>query len=574
MIRKYFVDKLIVAALCLLVAALFVGNIRWLSFDFVNKHEISLLVDSYHLMQFITSFDIRGSISVIISQGQHPFLPVLLFSIFRIIMLPFFTNEFLLIKMFYFLCYSFTLILIYLLGIFYAFKNRIAGILTVCLYFFSCPYYYQTLFEGQAPEDLVANTFLFLCIFAYVRYKKLLSQECFRKIHRYALFLNLCICACFFSKYNVGVFILFAIIIDSLFSGYLHHVRAFKELRLWYVLLPFFFVVFFWFAVPSVRRDFISYLVRRLSLYEPGTLSPFYYIKLFLTQNGPFVHSTIQKWQLKFDIDMHYFYHWWQGAIALFCVAITGIQFLKKYKSKELYYEHDCVFLLLLYVGINLIFFAFVRYRRPTAMISTIPVIWLLIGYQMSIVFKAGMGIISLRERATTIARIITGGLVFIYLFYCAYMQYVAVNTQVAYFMNMNDTVRLSRESNELISRIIEQAKTNCCFHFVVSQCGLDFFREYFGKLTDYRLTKEGVTSGFTRAQENELLASESAEKLLCVEISLPSDRGMPADFFYRENYNCETVSIDFSGNLYAVHSCCFPLSFYKAVFKKETHEK
>jgi len=568
MIKKHCINKLIIGFIFISVGYLFFANISWLSLNFINKHEMDFHVLSHRLIKYFLSLNFKDFFTVVFSQGQHPPLPILLFAFFRFFLSPLIFNEFFTIKMFYFFSYLISLIYVYRLALLYTPQRKILSGIIAILYALSTSFYYQTLFEGQAPEDLVANTFLFLCLYSYVFYRKALDEKDLNKVRQNAVFLSLLVACCFFSKYNVGVFIALSIIIDLFCACYVFKTYSIKELRISYVILPFFALLAAWFSSAFIRNQYFTYISVRLA--RENKIDVFYYLKLLFVQNKPFLHSIEGIWKHKADIDMSYFYHWGEGVIALICLLVAYKSLVKSYKIKKISNEQKFTLLPLIYVAVNLLFFSSSNYRHSTALISTIPVMWLIVGSQIAEFSYFCNNAENRRNFLREIIRSFVVILIVGYLFICSFLQYFRLNNQIVCFMNRNNTKQLSEDSEEAIAQIKKFAFNNNCVVFTSIQPESSFFEEYFSKLLSYRLLSESSHLKHVNNEDIQSLFLRDKENALFIEIMRSSVDNLFSDYSLSEfgNFKSSAIKLSFRNEAYNVN--IYSLSYSQLKFVKK----
>lgn len=580
MIEQNNINKLVIGSIFIIVGYLFLANISWLDLSFIHRNELEYQIPSNSLAKSITSLDFKSSLSIIFSPRKHPFLTVLLIALLKILFLPFYLNEFFTIKSFYFLCYLISLICIYRLSLLYTDRKKIFSGIIVLLYALSSPFYYQTLFDGQQPADLVANTFLFLCLYSYICYRTSLDKRSSKKTRWNAVILSLLMAGSFFSKYNVGVFIAFAIAVDLFYISFISKRYSIKELEISYIAIPFCALVVAWFLSPSVWRRLLSYLSNRLAINGGISIEPFYYLKLLFIQNGSFVHSINGRWILKGTFRMRYFYHWGQSAIALFCLLTAYMEMIRNCIRKKCSNEQTFILLPLIYVSINLLFFSSSKYRDPVALISTIPVMWLIVGHQFVRFFYFRNNALLTRSFLRKVIRCSAVALIFTYLFICACLQYFGLNSQIASFMKLNNTEQLSNDLNEVVTEIEKFAVDNNCVRFMTVQQGVSFFKEYFSRLLRYRLRSKSPPIwhiGFD--QVGSLRIKNKKKNVLIVGITPLSNKKLFLESALSElgYHKSDSISLSFSDQSYTVdlYSLSY-LQFKSAIehLKKERKKK
>ena len=437
---------LVLISICFAVGYLFFTNLSWFTFDYINKHEFEFQIYSNQLLESIRGMDIQEFFSLIFNPGRYPFLTGLLLSFFKLIFFPI-SNEFLLIKSFYFFCFLITMLFLYYYSLAYTVERNIFSGLIPLFCILSCPYYYHTLFEGQDPEDFIANTLLFILIFAYASYKKAIIDKNFSRIQFKSILVSVLLSGCFFAKYNVGFFLFVSILVDMFCLKKYGRCRI-KDLNLTYLLLPFILSLGIWFLMIDVQNHILPYM--RQHLDKDTDFDLLYYIKIGFTNSRPYIHSINGIWEPKDADGMSYFTHWGQGAIFLICIISLCI----KSTLKDTYNRLSYIILPLIYVLVNFFFFTTSDYYHPTAMISTIPAVWLIVEFECNSLFK--------HSRPATFRKTVKSALVSLVLIYmaaCAAYQYCTVVKQCGEFFNRTELEVLSTDINETINLKFPQVK-------------------------------------------------------------------------------------------------------------------
>ena len=495
----------------------------WFSFDLINKHELVFHSLSARLIECGRLLDLRCVGSAVVSQGDHPFLPVAGFTLFKALTGPLIPAGLQPLRVFYFFCFALILVLAWRLAWRYAARRRALSGLLALLLAGSSPLLFQTLFEGQDPEDLVANVFLLLCLDAWLSYRRSLTRRGTPRTRPRAMLVSLLVACCLLSKYNVGVFVGFSILLDLAIGVVLLGGHRLRGLRLPYLAGPLLLAGLAWLWAPGVLDQISAYLSKRLSSGSAGHLDRLYYLRALLVATGPDLPVVGGVWKHKYATDLRLLTHWGQGALALICLGIGCGRQIVALTRGALPEGTGRLALPLVYAPVNLVFFSLSSYRLPTALISTVPVLWMLVAVEASRLCEVkpnplATGRAGWRTRATT------GTLVAMLL--CSLcLQACGISAELRRFVGTgrpggSDLGRLSTTSNRVVERIRLQAIGTACRRVLVSEQGVTFFEEYFSKLLELRLTIPARGFSFVGPKRIAALLRRRPPRLLQVQIS------------------------------------------------------
>jgi len=505
-------------------------NIGWFSFDLINKHELAFHLLSSKLIGYGQTLNVQGILSEIISQGEHPFLPVLLFSVFKGLAVSSGLGEVLALRVFYFVCYAIILVSSWYLAWRYSTLRRtLAGLLSL-LFALSSPMVFQTLFEGQDPEDLVANMFLLLCLSAYLSYRLSLAGDQGGSGRR-ALLVSFLLGCSFFSKYNVGVFLGASIALDLFIGTAILKRLQLGRLKLLHLVAPFLLTCLVWLCLPTVLTQMTDHISMRMEPKTSGQLDRLYYIKVLLTATGPNLPVVDGVWRHKFSTDLQLLTHWGQGALALLCLALVGWRLAGCAIRRSCPNGFSLLGLPVIYVVINLVFFSISSYRLPTALISTVPVLWLITGAESARLTGYIAELPTVARRAGWMSRIPTASLL-LFLFSTVCIQAGGISLEMNRFIGHHengpsDLKRLTTDSHRVVSQIETLADRKGCTNLLVIQEGKTFFEEYFSKLLEYRLQVHDRGFRFVEDWQVREMADMTGAELLVVRISVPPPGGI-----------------------------------------------